>query len=99
LLNGASGRLQGNSAASSAVGRIAGHTKCRLWRFAKSAQAEEMNGDTKMLGQSGNPTLAELIQDPLVQLIMRSDRVDQSAIEALFARVAQSRQTPRAGNR
>jgi hypothetical protein len=38
-----------------------------------------------------NLTLAELMQDPLIHLMMRSDGIDHGSIEALFARIAQSR--------
>jgi hypothetical protein len=50
-----------------------------------------MNGDTEMIGASDNLTLAELMQDPLIHMMMRSDGIDHGSIEALFARIAQSR--------
>ena len=50
-----------------------------------------MNGDTEMIGGTDNLTLAELMQDPLIHLMMRSDGVDHGSIEGLFARIAQSR--------
>jgi hypothetical protein len=36
-------------------------------------------------------TLAELVRDPLIGLVMRSDGVDRCSIELLFERVAQAR--------
>ena len=44
-----------------------------------------MNGDREMIGASDNLTLAELMQDPLIHLMMRSDGIDHGSIEALFA--------------
>ena len=35
-------------------------------------------------------TLAELVEDPLVGLVMKSDGVDRRSIELLFERVARS---------
>jgi hypothetical protein len=35
-------------------------------------------------------SLAELIEDPLVGLVMRSDGIDRHSIELLFERVARS---------
>ena len=49
-----------------------------------------MNGDREMIGATDNLTLAELMQDPLIRMMMRSDGVDHGSIEALFARIAQS---------
>jgi hypothetical protein len=42
-----------------------------------------MNGDI----QADNLTLAELVQDPLVALVMKSDGVDRDCVEALFKRI------------
>jgi hypothetical protein len=50
---------------------------------------------------AGNPTLAELIGDPLIRLMMQSDGVDPKSLETLFERVNRGRaralllQTPR----
>ncbi|HXC88654.1 MAG TPA: hypothetical protein VNV18_00685 [Stellaceae bacterium] len=38
--------------------------------------------------QAGNMTLAELVQDSLVALVMKSDGVDPHCIEALFKRIS-----------
>ncbi len=38
-----------------------------------------------------NPTLAELIGDPLVRLMMKSDGVDPKSLETLFARITRQR--------
>lgn len=38
-------------------------------------------------------TLAELVRDPLIGLLMESDGVDQRSIELLFERLAHERQT------
>ena len=35
-------------------------------------------------------SLAELVEDPLIGLLMKSDRVDRRSIELLFERVARS---------
>jgi len=51
----------------------------------------EMNDNIKVC------SIAELVEDPLVGLLMRSDGVDRQSIEALFERVASSaryRETP-----
>jgi hypothetical protein len=53
-----------------------------------------MNGDIEKSTSTGNLTLAELVRDPLVGLLMRSDGVDRDCIEALFQRIACQR--PRA---
>lgn len=42
-------------------------------------------------------SLAELIDDPLVGLVMRSDGVDRHSIELLFERVASSARYHEAG--
>ena len=39
-------------------------------------------------------SLAELIEDPLVGLVMRSDGVDRQSIELLFERVASNTRHP-----
>ena len=36
-------------------------------------------------------TLAELVRDPLIGLLMRSDGVDRHSIELLFERIARER--------
>jgi hypothetical protein len=38
--------------------------------------------------------LAELLDDPVVDLVMRSDGVDRRAVELLFERVGHSRREP-----
>jgi hypothetical protein len=43
------------------------------------------------MGETENLTLAELIQDPIIRLLMQSDGVDRSSIEAAFARIVQYR--------
>jgi hypothetical protein len=50
-----------------------------------------MNGDIECLYEAGDLTLADLVADPLVGLVMRSDGVDRTGIEALFKRIAQAR--------
>ncbi len=50
-----------------------------------------MNGDFERGTRAGDLTLAELIQDPLIGLMMKSDGVDRHTIEALFAWIAQHR--------
>jgi hypothetical protein len=37
-------------------------------------------------------TLAELVRDPLIGLLMHSDGVDQHSVELLFERIARERQ-------
>lgn len=36
-------------------------------------------------------SLAELVADPLIRLLMKSDGVDRRSIEVLFERIAQQR--------
>lgn len=48
-----------------------------------------------MNGKIAESTLAELVEDPLVGLVMKSDGVDRRAIEILFERIARERRTPR----
>ena len=40
------------------------------------------------------PSLAELVSDPLISLLMKSDGVDRRSIEVLFERLAEARSTP-----
>ena len=40
------------------------------------------------------PSLAELVSDPLISLLMKSDGVDRRSIEVLFERLAEARATP-----
>jgi hypothetical protein len=40
------------------------------------------------------PSLAELVSDPLIGLLMKSDGVDRRSIEMLFERLAEARSTP-----
>jgi hypothetical protein len=40
------------------------------------------------------PSLAELVSDPLIGLLMKSDGVDRRSIEVLFERLAEARPTP-----
>lgn len=47
----------------------------------------EMSRET----QPSNLTFAELVRDPLVALVMKSDGVDRASVEALFERIAQQR--------
>ena len=60
-------------------------------------------GTTKMCGDidigfgAGNLTLAELVEDPLVGLMMKSDGVDRGSIVALFERI--TRAEPKIGER
>lgn len=39
-------------------------------------------------------TLAELVQDPLIGLVMKSDGVDRRSIELLFERIGRERPRP-----
>jgi hypothetical protein len=50
-----------------------------------------MNGDFDKAAGAVNLTLAQLVHDPLIGLMMKSDGVDRNSIEALFARIAQQR--------
>ncbi len=50
-----------------------------------------MNGDVDRGTGAGNLTLADLVDDPLVGLVMKSDGVDRAGIEALFEWIAQAR--------
>lgn len=51
-----------------------------------------MNRDNEIAVACRNLTLGELVRDPLVQVMMKSDGVDRASIEALFARLARRRQ-------
>ena len=42
-------------------------------------------------GREAHWTLAELVRDPLIGLLMRSDGVDRHSIELLFERIARER--------
>ena len=44
-------------------------------------------------------SLAELVEDPLVDLLMKSDGVDRRSVELLFERVARERARDLEGNR
>jgi hypothetical protein len=61
-------------------------------RIIGDARTTDMNRDSEIAVGCRNLTLGELIGDPLVQAMMRSDGVDRASIEALFARVARQRQ-------
>jgi hypothetical protein len=50
-----------------------------------------MNGDIDLTIGADNLTLAELVEDPLVGLMMKSDGIDRSGIEALFGEIAKAR--------
>jgi len=50
-----------------------------------------MNGDIDLAIGAGDLTLAELIEDPLVGLVMKSDGVERSGVEALFERIIRAR--------
>lgn len=41
--------------------------------------------------KSTEPSLAELVSDPLIGLLMKSDGVDRRSIEVLFERLAKER--------
>lgn len=41
------------------------------------------------------PTLAELIDDPLIRLVMASDGVDPHRVRTIFADIARRRKEPR----
>ena len=51
-----------------------------------------MNRDSDIAIGCRNLTLGELVGDPLVQAMMKSDGVDRATIEALFAGLARRRQ-------
>jgi hypothetical protein len=53
-----------------------------------------MNGDIDITIDSRNLTLAELVRDPLVGLVMKSDGVERGAIEMLFERIARAHSKP-----
>jgi hypothetical protein len=51
----------------------------------------QMNCNTGGRIDNWDSTLAELVRDPLIGLVMKSDGVERSCIEALFERLAQER--------
>lgn len=53
-----------------------------------------MNGDIEIAIDSRNLTLAELVRDPLVGLVMKSDGVERGAIETLFERITRAQSKP-----
>lgn len=59
-----------------------------------------MNGEIDNDAGAAHCTLAELVRDPLIGLVMKSDGVDRHSIELLFERLARERPTaarPRRG--
>jgi hypothetical protein len=53
-----------------------------------------MNGDADRANCTRTASLAELMQDPLVGLMMKSDGVDRRTVERLFEQILRRR--PRA---
>ncbi len=47
-----------------------------------------MNGEIDNKGGKGFASLAELVRDPLIGLVMKSDGVNPRSIELLFERIA-----------
>jgi hypothetical protein len=41
--------------------------------------------------KAAEPSFAELVSDPLIRLLMKSDGIDRRSIEVLFERLAQQR--------
>jgi hypothetical protein len=52
-----------------------------------------MNGEIDNAAGEAHCTLAQLVRDPLVGLVMKSDGVDRHSIELLFERLARERPT------
>ena len=50
-----------------------------------------MNREIDNDGGEAHCTLAELVRDPLIGLVMQSDGVDRHSIELLFERIARER--------
>jgi hypothetical protein len=50
-----------------------------------------MNGDLDRGNCTQAPSLAELIQDPLIGLLMASDGVDRCTVERLFEQISRRR--------
>ena len=60
-----------------------------------ATETNEMNRDTDTTAKVDHLTLAELMCDPVVRLVMKSDGIERDAIESLFARLARRRTRPR----
>lgn len=56
-----------------------------------------MNCDNGRSAENWESRLAELVQDPLIGLMMKSDGIERSSIEALFAQLAQKRRKTTTG--
>lgn len=50
-----------------------------------------MNGENDNDDGEAHCRLAELVRDPLIGLLMRSDGVDRHSVELLFGRIARER--------
>ena len=50
-----------------------------------------MNGEADTTAKADHLTLAELMCDPMVRLVMKSDGVEGDAIKSLFSRLARRR--------
>lgn len=59
--------------------------------MAFAAETSDMNSDSDTEIGATAWTLAELVRDPLIGLVMKSDGVDRRSIEDLFERVARGR--------
>jgi hypothetical protein len=52
---------------------------------------DKMSGEIDKGTSEADCTLAELVCDPLIGLLMQSDGVDRHCVELLFERIAQNR--------
>jgi hypothetical protein len=52
-----------------------------------------MNRENDNDNGEANSTLAELVRDPLIGLLMHSDGVDRHSVELLFERIARERRS------
>jgi hypothetical protein len=57
-----------------------------------STRIEAMNRENDNDNGEAHCTLAELVRDPLIGLVMHSDGVDRHSVELLFDRIARERQ-------
>jgi hypothetical protein len=91
LLDAAQWPVRPDPAASCGIENVQSPLNYRSSEKSEMVRKNEMSGDCERTARAGNLTLAQLVQDPLIGLLMKSDGVDRNSIEALFARIAQQR--------
>ena len=90
MLNGASGPVRRRAGASLGVVRAAPTDHLPIIDRIFD-QDKPMNREIDNDCGEAHATLAELVRDPLIGLVMKSDGVDRRSIERLFERIARER--------